>query len=166
MDQSSFRSINRIHFIGIGGIGMSGIARILHNLGYKISGSDQADSQNVKELKALGIRTEIGHQPSHLGEAQVVVTSNAISPANEELLAAKERRLPVIERGEMLAELMRLKFGIAITGTHGKTTTTALSHGPLPGRPVTPHLGDWRQVGGHRRQRRIGPREIPNMRSR
>ena len=105
---------------------MSGIARILHNLGYKVSGSDQVDSQNARELMALGIRVEVGHSPNNIGEAQVVVTSNAISPANEELLAAKDSHIPVIHRSEMLAELMRLKFGIAIAGTHGKTTTTAL----------------------------------------
>ena len=105
---------------------MSGIARILHNLGYTISGSDLTDSQNLRELTELGIKTSVGHRLENLQEAQVVVTSNAISPGNKELLAARDKQLPVIDRGEMLSELMRLKFGIAIAGTHGKTTTTAL----------------------------------------
>lgn len=144
--QYPFRSVSKIHFIGIGGIGMSGIARILHNLGYTISGSDQTNSQNVKELKALGIKVNIGHREKYLGAPQVVVTSNAISPANEELLAAKEKRIPVIHRGEMLAELMRLKFGISVAGTHGKTTTTALATAICIGgglRPTSVIGGKW-----------------------
>lgn len=115
-----------IHFIGIGGIGMSGIAEVLHNLGYTVQGSDATDNANVQRLAAKGIRTFVGHAAAHLGEAEVVVVSTAIKRDNPELAAARERRLPVVRRAEMLAELMRLKSCVAIAGTHGKTTTTSL----------------------------------------
>jgi UDP-N-acetylmuramate--alanine ligase len=118
--------IGLIHFVGIGGIGMSGIAEILHNLGYKVQGSDQSENANVKRLAGLGVRTMIGHSADHLGEAQVVVVSSAIKPDNPELVAARERHLPIVRRAEMLAELMRLKWSVAVGGTHGKTTTTSL----------------------------------------
>ena len=115
-----------IHFVGIGGIGMSGIAEILHNLGYKVQGSDQTESANVKRLAGLGIPTFVGHDAANLGAAAVVVVSSAIRQDNPELRAARERHLPVVRRAEMLAELMRLKWSIAVGGTHGKTTTTSL----------------------------------------
>ena len=115
-----------IHFIGIGGIGMSGIAEVLNNLGYKVQGSDAADGANVKRLREKGIDCFVGHRAGNIGEAEVVVVSTAIKRDNPELVAAREKRLPVVRRAEMLAELMRLKSAIAIAGTHGKTTTTSL----------------------------------------
>lgn len=120
------REIGPIHFIGIGGIGMSGIAEVLHNLGYRVQGSDASENANVKRLADLGVRTFVGHQAANLGEAGVVVISTAIKGDNPELKAAREARIPVVRRAEMLAELMRLKTCVAIAGTHGKTTTTSL----------------------------------------
>jgi UDP-N-acetylmuramate--alanine ligase len=119
-------SIGPLHFVGIGGIGMSGIAEILHNLGYRVQGSDIADGANVRRLAALGIPVAIGHGPANLGAAEVVVISSAVRSDNPEVVAARIRRLPVVRRAEMLAELMRLKWSIAIAGTHGKTTTTSM----------------------------------------
>ena len=119
-------AIRRIHFVGIGGVGMSGIAEILFNLGYIISGSDLSDSATLKRLSALGLQTFVGHAASHVADADAVVTSTAVKADNPEVLAAREKRIPVVPRALMLAELMRLKQGIAIAGTHGKTTTTSL----------------------------------------
>ncbi len=119
-------SIGTIHFVGIGGIGMSGIAEVLRNLGYAVQGSDIAESANVRRLRAAGIHVAIGHDAAHLGEAQVVVTSTAVSPDNPEVKAARAKLIPVVRRAEMLAELMRLRWSIAVGGTHGKTTTTSL----------------------------------------
>jgi UDP-N-acetylmuramate--alanine ligase len=118
--------IGTIHFVGIGGIGMSGIAEILKNLGYDVQGSDVADGANVRRLQSLGIRVTIGHKPENLGEARVVVISSAVKADNPEVQAARQRLLPVVRRAEMLGELMRLKWAIAVAGTHGKTTTTSL----------------------------------------
>ena len=119
-------AIQHIHFVGIGGVGMSGIAEILFNLGYTISGSDQSDSATLQRLAGLGIQTFIGHAASHVDGADAVVTSTAVQSDNPEVLAARHSRVPVVPRALMLAELMRLKKGIAIAGTHGKTTTTSL----------------------------------------
>ncbi len=119
-------AIKHIHFVGMGGVGMSGIAEILFNLGYTISGSDQADSATLQRLAGLGIRTHIGHAGEHIAGADAVVTSTAVQADNPEVLAARHKRIPVVPRALMLAELMRLKTGIAIAGTHGKTTTTSL----------------------------------------
>jgi len=119
-------AIQHIHFVGIGGSGMSGIAEILHNLGYSISGSDLADSATLRRLASLGIQTHVGHDAAHVARADAVVTSTAVQPSNPEVLRARELRIPVVPRALMLAELMRLKQGIAIAGTHGKTTTTSL----------------------------------------
>ena len=119
-------TIGPLHFVGIGGIGMSGIAEVLHNLGYSVQGSDLADSPNVRRLVGLGIPVAVGHDAANLGAAEVVVISSAVGPDNPEILAARGRRLPVVRRAEMLAELMRLKWSLAIAGTHGKTTTTSL----------------------------------------
>ncbi len=119
-------AIKHIHFVGIGGAGMSGIAEVLRNQGYLISGSDLADSAALSRLNALGIRTYIGHEASHVLGADAVVTSTAVQADNPEVLAARKRKIPVVPRAMMLAELMRLKQGIAIAGTHGKTTTTSL----------------------------------------
>jgi UDP-N-acetylmuramate--alanine ligase len=119
-------SLGPLHFVGIGGIGMSGIAEVLHNLGYRVQGSDLAESGNTRRLAELGIAVTIGHRAENLGEAEVVVVSSAVKPDNPEIVAARARRLPVVRRAEMLAELMRLKWSIAIAGTHGKTTTTSM----------------------------------------
>jgi UDP-N-acetylmuramate--alanine ligase len=115
-----------IHFIGIGGIGMSGIAEVMHNLGYTVQGSDAADNYNVKRLADLGITTFIGHRAENIENAVIVVVSTAIKRDNPELVSAREKRLPVVRRAEMLAELMRFKSCVAVAGTHGKTTTTSL----------------------------------------
>ena len=119
-------AIKHIHFIGVGGSGMSGIAEVLHNLGYVISGSDLSDSQTLRRLSRLGIKTFVGHTPENLATVDAVVTSTAVRADNPEVLAAREKKIPVVPRALMLAELMRLKQGIAIAGTHGKTTTTSL----------------------------------------
>jgi UDP-N-acetylmuramate--alanine ligase len=119
-------AVRHIHFVGIGGAGMSGIAEVLLNLGYQISGSDLADSATLRRLAGLGIQTQVGHLAAHVAGADAVVTSTAVKADNPEVLAARERRIPVVPRALMLAELMRLKQGIAIAGTHGKTTTTSL----------------------------------------
>ncbi|MFQ5983885.1 MAG: UDP-N-acetylmuramate--L-alanine ligase [Alphaproteobacteria bacterium] len=118
--------VGPIHFVGIGGIGMSGIAEVLHNLGYRVQGSDLAGNANVNRLKALGVPVGLGHAPENLGEAEVVVVSSAVKPENVEVEAAHARFIPVVPRAEMLGELMRLKWSIAVGGTHGKTTTTSL----------------------------------------
>ena len=119
-------AIKHIHFVGIGGVGMSGIAEVLLNLGYVISGSDLSDSATLRRLGALGIKTYVGHQTSNLVDADAVVTSTAVQQDNPEVIAAREKHIPIVPRAIMLAELMRLKQGIAIAGTHGKTTTTSL----------------------------------------
>lgn len=120
------RNIGPVHFIGIGGIGMSGIAEILHNQGYTVQGSDASLNPNVQRLRDMGIKVEIGQSGDNLGKAEVVVISSAIKRDNPELMAARARALPVVRRAEMLAEIMRFKTAIAIGGTHGKTTTTTL----------------------------------------
>jgi UDP-N-acetylmuramate--alanine ligase len=119
-------AVQCIHFVGIGGSGMSGIAEILHNLGYTISGSDLTESTTLRRLASLGIQTHVGHDAAHVARADAVVTSTAVQASNPEVLRARELRIPVVPRALMLAELMRLKQGIAIAGTHGKTTTTSL----------------------------------------
>ena len=121
-----FKRIQQIHFVGIGGAGMSGIAEVLLTIGYKVSGSDLQESDTVKRIRSLGGIVFIGHDAANIGAAQVVVISSAVSPTNPEVLAAKAKLVPVIPRAEMLAELMRLKYGVAIAGAHGKTTTTSL----------------------------------------
>src|SRR5262244_431056 len=120
------RDIGAIHFVGIGGIGMSGIAEVLINLGYAVQGSGAVEGANVKRLRDKGARITVGHAANNLGEAEVVVVSTAIKRDNPELVAARAKRVPVVRRAEMLAELMRLKSCVAIAGTHGKTTTTSL----------------------------------------
>jgi len=119
-------AVRHIHFVGVGGVGMSGIAEILLNLGYTISGSDLADSATLQRLASLGIQTYVGHEAAHVAGADAVVTSTAVQADNPEVLSAREKHIPVVPRAVMLAELMRLKTGIAIAGTHGKTTTTSL----------------------------------------
>ena len=118
--------IGPVHFVGIGGIGMSGIAEVMVNLGYVVQGSDQAEGANVKRLRETGVNIAIGHAAANLGAAKVIVVSSAVKHDNPELVAARAQRLPVVRRAEMLAELMRLKSCVAIAGTHGKTTTTSM----------------------------------------
>ncbi|MBC7681189.1 MAG: UDP-N-acetylmuramate--L-alanine ligase, partial [Ferruginibacter sp.] len=119
-------AVRHVHFVGIGGSGMSAIAEVLHKLGYVVSGSDQSDSATLRRLGGLGITTFIGHTPAHVLGADAIVTSTAVKADNPEVLAARENKVPIVPRALMLAELMRLKQGIAIAGTHGKTTTTSL----------------------------------------
>jgi UDP-N-acetylmuramate--alanine ligase len=121
------QDFRRVHFVGIGGVGMSGIAEVLCNLGYAVSGSDKADNATTRRLAALGARIDRGHDAAHVADADVLVVSSAIKPDNPELVAARERRIPVVPRAEMLGELMRFRRGIAVAGTHGKTTTTSLT---------------------------------------
>ena len=118
--------VRRIHFVGIGGAGMSGIAEVLVNQGYQVSGSDLAENAATRRLAELGAKVLLKHQPANVEGADVVVVSTAVQASNPEVLAAREHRIPVVPRALMLAELMRLKQGIAIAGTHGKTTTTSL----------------------------------------
>ncbi|TPW29275.1 UDP-N-acetylmuramate--L-alanine ligase [Pararhizobium mangrovi] len=120
------QSIGLVHFVGIGGIGMSGIAEALVTLGYRVQGSDQAENANVRRLREKGIEVFIGHDAANLGEAEVIVTSTAIARTNPEVVAAREKLLPIVRRAEMLAELMRFRNAVAIGGTHGKTTTTSM----------------------------------------
>ena len=119
--------VKRIHFVGIGGSGMSGIAEVLANQGYEVSGSDLAASATTQRLAEQGIRVVIGHQAENVDAADAVVVSTAVKESNPEVIAARERKLPVVPRAQMLAELMRFKQGVAIAGTHGKTTTTSLA---------------------------------------
>jgi UDP-N-acetylmuramate--alanine ligase len=121
-----YKRYQHIHFVGIGGIGMSGIAEILVNLGYRVSGSDEKRGEAVERLEQMGAKVFTGHAAGHIEGAHVVVYSSAVARGNVELQAARQRQIPTIERAEMLAELMRLKYGIAVAGTHGKTTTTSM----------------------------------------
>lgn len=121
-----FNSYRVIHFVGIGGVGMSGIAEVLHNLGYDVTGSDMKDTDTTRRLKQLGIKIHIGHKEENIDDAHVVVISSAVSAYNPEVVAAKRKLIPVIPRAEMLAELARLKYSILVAGAHGKTTTTSL----------------------------------------
>jgi len=118
--------VKHIHLIGIGGVGMGGIAEVLINLGYQVSGSDLAENALVQHLRSLGADIKLGHDPAYLEGADVVVVTTAVAEDNPELMAAREQRIPVVPRAEMLAELMRFSYGIAVAGTHGKTTTTSL----------------------------------------
>lgn len=120
------QSVGILHFVGIGGIGMSGIAEVLHALGYTVQGSDIADGYNTERLRAKGVKIFIGHDARNIDDAAIVVISSAVKPGNAELDAARAKKLPVVRRAEMLAELMRLKMAVAIAGTHGKTTTTSM----------------------------------------
>ena len=121
-----YKRYRHIHFVGIGGVGMSGIAEILVNMGYTVTGSDQKRSETIERLERLGAKVYVGHEAPHLEGAHVVVFSSAVARDNVEVAVARQRQIPVIPRAEMLAELMRLKYGIAVAGTHGKTTTTSM----------------------------------------
>ena len=147
-------AVQRIHFVGIGGAGMSGIAEILHNLGYVISGSDLHESQVTQRLRSLGMRVDVGHAADHVQGAHAVVTSTAVQAHNPEVLAARAQRIPIVARAVMLAELMRLRQGIAIAGTHGKTTTTSLVTSVLAQAGVDPTFvigGKLNSAGAHSR---------------
>src|ERR1700723_1926356 len=133
-----FAKIRQIHFVGMGGIGMSGIAEVLLNLGYKVSGSDLKSSGVTQGLAALGATVFEGHHAENIAGAEVVVTSSAIAAENQEISQAHNLHIPVIQRAEMLAELMRLKYGIAIAGMHGKTTTTSMVAAVLAGGGLDP----------------------------
>src|SRR5258705_11844784 len=149
-------SIGPLHFVGIGGIGMSGIAEVLHNLGYRVQGSDLAESANTKRLTEFGIRVAIGHRAENLDAAEVIVVSSAVKPDNPEVVAARARRLPVVRRAEMLAELMRLKWSIPVAGTHGKTTTTSIIRALLESGGLDPTVingGIIKAYGTHTRLR-------------
>ena len=151
-----FAKIQRIHFVGIGGIGMSGIAEVLLNLGYKISGSDLKASAITQRLASLGAQTFEGHQPTNIVGADVVVTSSAISIDNPEVAEARRLHIPVIQRAEMLAELMRLKYGIAVAGMHGKTTTTSMVAAVLAAGGLDPTVVVGGRVGAMGSNARLG----------
>ncbi|MBI2981442.1 MAG: UDP-N-acetylmuramate--L-alanine ligase [Deltaproteobacteria bacterium] len=155
-----YRHIRRIHFVGIGGIGMSGIAQVLLNLGYQVSGSDLSPSPLIGQLRRRGARIRIGHRANHLGAAQVVVTSSAIRKQNPEVREAIRRGIPVIARAEMLAELMRLKYGVAIAGSHGKTTTTSLVASLLAAGGLDPTLVIGGRLKNLRSNARLGKGEF------
>jgi UDP-N-acetylmuramate--alanine ligase len=149
-------TIGTLHFVGIGGIGMSGIAEILHNLGYSVQGSDVASGANTQRLERLGIPVRIGHTAENLGNAQVVVVSSAIRADNPELAAARHRLLPVVRRAEMLGELMRLKWSIAVAGTHGKTTTTSLVGAVLDAAQLDPTVINGGIINAYGTNARLG----------
>jgi UDP-N-acetylmuramate--alanine ligase len=152
-------SIGTLHFVGIGGIGMSGIAEILHNLGYTVQGSDQSESANVKRLRALGITVYIGHAAANLGEAHVVVISTAVKADNPEVVEARARLIPVVRRAEMLGELMRLKWAIAVAGTHGKTTTTSMVAAMLEAANLDPTVINGGIINAYGTNARLGAGE-------
>jgi len=152
-------TIGTIHFVGIGGIGMSGIAEILKNLGYSVRGSDQSDNANVKRLRDLGIPVEIGHRASNLADAQVLVVSSAVKPDNPEVVEARGRLIPVVRRAEMLGELMRLKWSIAVGGTHGKTTTTSMVAAMLEAAKLDPTVINGGIINAYGTNARLGAGE-------
>ncbi|MBF96850.1 MAG: UDP-N-acetylmuramate--L-alanine ligase [Alphaproteobacteria bacterium MarineAlpha9_Bin4] len=145
-----------LHFIGIGGIGMSGIAEVLFNLGYKVSGSDLVENQNVIRLKSLGVNVRIGHEKENVDEAAMVVVSSAIDPENEEVVEAKKQRIPIVKRAEMLAELMRFKKSISVAGTHGKTTTTSLMATILESADLDPTVINGGIINSYKSNAKIG----------
>ncbi len=152
-------SIGTIHFVGIGGIGMSGIAEVLYTLGYRVQGSDIADSANVRRLREAGIAVSIGHDAANLGDARVVVVSSAVRRDNPEVAAARARLIPVVRRAEMLAELMRLKWAIAVGGTHGKTTTTSLIAAVLEAARLDPTVINGGIINAYGTNTRLGAGE-------
>src|SRR2546423_1880047 len=151
-----FAKIQRVHFVGIGGIGMSGIAEVLLTLGYKVSGSDRKLSPLTERLTRLGATVFEGHSAANIEGAEVVVTSSAIGRNNPEVAAARERHIPVIQRAEMLAELMRLKYGIAVAGMHGKTTTTSMVAAVLAAGGLDPTIIDGGRVDAMDSNARLG----------
>jgi UDP-N-acetylmuramate--alanine ligase len=152
-------SIGPIHFVGIGGIGMSGIAEVLRNLGYEVQGSDVSENANVKRLRGIGVTVHIGHKAENLGSAGVVVISSAIKTDNPEVAAARVHLVPVVRRAEMLAELMRLKAAIAVAGTHGKTTTTSMIAAMLDAAGVDPTVINGGVINAYGTNARLGAGE-------
>ena len=148
--------IDAIHFVGIGGIGMSGLAEILINLGYTVQGSDLSENANVQRLRGLGATIAVGHDAAHLGDARLVVISSAVKPDNPEVAAARARKLPVIRRAEMLAELMRLTWSVAVGGTHGKTTTTSLVAAALDAAEIDPTVINGGIINAYGANARLG----------
>ena len=148
--------IGTIHFIGIGGIGMSGIAEVMHNMGYAVQGSDVAEGYVIEGLRKLGIRVFIGHDAANVDGASVVVTSTAIKRANPEVERAYVRRIPVVRRAEMLAELMRLKSTVAVAGTHGKTTTTSMIAAVLDAGGIDPTVINGGIINSYGSNARLG----------
>jgi UDP-N-acetylmuramate--alanine ligase len=155
-----FKKYQQIHFVGIGGVGMSGIAEVLLNLGYRVTGSDARRGETVERLERLGAKVFTGHQPFHVEGAHVVVYSSAVAPDNVEVQVARQRGIPVIARAEMLAELMRLKYGIAIAGTHGKTTTTSIVAAVLGAAGLDPTVVVGGRVHGLGTNARLGQGEF------
>ena len=151
--------IGTIHFVGIGGIGMSGIAEVMHNLGYRVQGSDIAEGYVVEGLRQRGIKVMIGHAAENLGDAAVVVTSTAVKRSNPEVAAALELRIPVVRRAEMLAELMRLKRTVAVAGTHGKTTTTSMVAALLDAGGIDPTVINGGIINSYGSNARLGTSE-------
>jgi len=151
--------IGLVHFTGIGGIGMSGIAEVMHNLGYKVQGSDIAENANVKRLKKMGIPVMIGHQPANVKAANALVVSSAIQKNNPELQAAAEKMIPIVPRAEMLAELMRLKWCVSVAGTHGKTTTTSMIASVLDAGGIDPTVINGGIINAYGTNARIGQGE-------
>ena len=151
--------IGTIHFVGIGGIGMSGIAEVLHTLGYAVQGSDIADGANVRRLRDAGIAVTVGHDAANVANAQVVVTSTAVKRDNPEVVAARARMVPIVRRAEMLAELMRLRWAIAVGGTHGKTTTTSLVACVLEGAGMDPTVINGGIINAYGSNTRLGQGE-------
>ncbi len=149
-------TIGTIHFVGIGGIGMSGIAEVLHVLGYSVQGSDLSNNANVLRLRAAGVPIAIGHDAANIGDAQVVVVSTAVPKDNPEVVAARHKLIPVVRRAEMLAELMRLKWAVAIGGTHGKTTTTSLVAAVLEGAGFDPTVINGGIINAYGSNTRLG----------
>jgi UDP-N-acetylmuramate--alanine ligase len=152
-------SIGPLHFVGIGGIGMSGIAEVLHELGYQVQGSDLSENANVVRLRAAGIPISVGHDAKNLGAAQVVVISTAVPRDNPEVVAARKKLIPVVRRAEMLAELMRLKWAVAVGGTHGKTTTTSLVAAVLEGAGLDPTVINGGIINAYGSNTRLGAGE-------
>ena len=155
-----FKRYQQIHFVGIGGVGMSGIAEVLINMGYRVTGSDARRNEAVERLERLGAKVYTGHQPAHLEGAHVVVFSSAVARDNVEVQVARQRGIPVIPRAEMLAELMRMKYGIAIAGTHGKTTTTSIVAAVLAGAGLDPTVVVGGRVHGLGTNARLGQGEF------
>jgi UDP-N-acetylmuramate--alanine ligase len=155
-----FRKARRLHFVGIGGSGMSGIAEVLVNMGYRVTGSDLAASDVTRHLKSRGARVRRGHAAKHVHGADVVVISSAVREDNPEVIEARRRRIPVIPRAEMLAELMRMKYGVAVAGAHGKTTTTALVAEVLGRGRLDPTVVIGGRVGAHRSGAKLGRGEL------
>ncbi len=148
--------LGTLHFVGVGGIGMSGIAEVLHNLGYSVQGSDIAENANVQRLRALGVKVTIGHAAENIADSAVVIVSSAIRSDNPELAAARAALLPVVRRAEMLGELMRLKWSIAVAGTHGKTTTTSLVAAVLEGAGFDPTVINGGIINAYGTNTRLG----------